>query len=73
MLALWVSTSSHKKQSLILKYKTLLDNFVEERDQKKKELSTDQLLNAIYLLIQGIDLTEESILRDVLLRSLAED
>jgi MoxR-like ATPase len=33
----------------------LIQRFLELRDQKKQDMATDQLLNAIYLLTRGID------------------
>jgi MoxR-like ATPase len=52
--------------------KELLDTFLELRDQKKKELATDQLLNAVFLVMKDIDPVERSVLRDALLQPLSE-
>jgi MoxR-like ATPase len=51
---------------------TLIAEFVKERDIEKRELATDQLLNAVYLAIQGIDPLKRELLRAAIFRSLNE-
>jgi MoxR-like ATPase len=52
--------------------KNLIEVFLDMRDVRHKEVATDQLLNAIHLLIQGVNLPNESILRDAIFKALAE-
>lgn len=58
-----------EEQSVV---RALIDEFIDRRDREKLELSTDQLLNAVYLAVQGIDPSKKSELRDALFRSLSE-
>lgn len=53
--------------------KPILSEFLRQRDQDGKDLATDQLLNAIYLLMQeGMPTDQErDALRDKLLRPLS--
>jgi MoxR-like ATPase len=44
--------------------------FLEERDDKRQELSTDQLLNAVYLVLQGVPVLARDELRKALFRPL---
>ena len=50
----------------------LVAEFVSRRDQGNLELATDQLLNAVYLVVQGINPLKRAELRDALYRSLSE-
>ncbi len=50
----------------------LLDEFLELRDNKERELATDQLLNAVHLAINGAELLELSEVREAIFRSLSE-
>jgi MoxR-like ATPase len=50
----------------------LVRRFVELRDGQKKELATDQLLNAVYLALNGADPLKRDRLRDAIFRSLSE-
>lgn len=50
----------------------LIDRFVELRDAQKKELATDQLLNAVYMALNGVDPMKREQLRDAIFRSLSE-
>jgi MoxR-like ATPase len=47
-----------------------ITEFVVERE--KNVLATDQLLNAVFLTIQGLDLNERNTLRDAIMRSLVD-
>jgi MoxR-like ATPase len=50
----------------------LIREFVELRDNKELELSADQLLNAIYLVMQGLDPAKQGELRRGIFRSLSD-
>jgi MoxR-like ATPase len=50
----------------------LVRRFVELRDGQKKELATDQLLNAVYIALNGADPLKRDSLRDAIFRSLSE-
>lgn len=50
----------------------LIGEFLELRDKKGKELATDQLLNAIYLLKSGVDLPNQDVLRKAIFTALNE-
>src|SRR5262249_37315794 len=50
----------------------LIDRFVELRDTQKKELATDQLLNAVYMVLNGVDPLKKEQLREAIFRSLSE-
>ena len=52
--------------------KSLIDDFVNRRDKENLELSADQLLNALYLALQGIDPSKKAELREAIFRSLSE-
>jgi MoxR-like ATPase len=52
--------------------KNMIDEFVNQRSSPGKELATDQLLNAVYLLIHGLDPLEKESLRQVIFKSLIE-
>lgn len=52
--------------------KALIDGFLDMRDARHKEVATDQLLNAIYLLTNGVDLPEKSVLREAIFKALAD-
>jgi MoxR-like ATPase len=52
--------------------RSLLDDFVNLREKEKLELSVDQLLNAVYLALQGIDPSKRDELRKAIFRSLSE-
>ena len=43
------------------KVKNLIDGFLKKRDEDGKLLSTDQLLNAVYLTGMGIDMSREEL------------
>lgn len=47
-------------------------HFLDVRDQQKKEIATDQLLNALYLLKQGIRLSDNVSLRSAILAALSD-
>jgi hypothetical protein len=49
-----------------------MDDFLKRRDIELKMLATDQLLNAVYLVIRGIDPAARSTLQDALFRALGE-
>jgi len=49
----------------------LLRSFLERRDERKQDLATDQLLNAMYLVVSGLDLTKRSQLLNAVFRSLS--
>ncbi len=58
----------------------LLDRFLEDRDDKKKDLATDQFLNAVFLVLKDIDplqgvrpLEDEEALIEALWKSLSEE
>ena len=58
----------------------LLDRFLEDRDDKKKDLATDQFLNAIFLILHDIDprdgvrpLDDKEALIEALWKSLSEE
>lgn len=65
---------AHLGTEVLAQIQPLLDEFIEQRDENNKELSPDQLLNAIYLVTHGIDLLEQNLdeLRDSIFRNLAE-
>jgi MoxR-like ATPase len=46
-------------------------DYMERRDEKNQDVATDQLLNAIYLVVSGLEVSKREILRNALLRSLA--
>jgi len=50
----------------------LLRDFLEKRDTKRKEIATDQLLNAVYLVMQGINPMDREQLRDTLFQTLSD-
>lgn len=50
----------------------LIDEFVEMREGPNKELATDQLLNAVYMVLQQVNPLDRPSLREALLRSLTE-
>ncbi|MBD2746694.1 AAA family ATPase [Microvirga sp. BT688] len=50
----------------------LIAEFVKQRDKQSKMLATDQLLNAIFLTVQGIDLTARETLHEAVMRALDE-
>lgn len=52
--------------------KELIDEFVDRRDAKGQELATDQLLNAVYLVLQGLDPLKRPQLREAIFKSLTE-
>ena len=56
------------------KIRPLITEFIDRRDKQRKDLSTDQLLNAIYLVMKGIDPLhrDRAQLVEALLRSLSE-
>jgi MoxR-like ATPase len=49
----------------------LLKEFIEKRDTKQKEIATDQLLNAVYLVMQYIDLDKDQ-LREIIFQTLSD-
>ncbi len=51
---------------------SLIDTFVDLRDVKERELATDQLLNAVYMVIEDVDVLAREELREILLKSLVE-
>jgi MoxR-like ATPase len=46
-------------------------DYLERRDEKSQEVATDQLLNAIFLVVSGLDVARQEVLRSALLRSLS--
>jgi MoxR-like ATPase len=67
---------AHLKESfpaVLTKAKSIIEAFLKQRDQDGKELATDQLLNAIFLLLQKDVPTDEARdqLRDQLLKPLS--
>jgi MoxR-like ATPase len=50
----------------------LLEEFLAQRETKKKEIATDQLLNAVYLLMQGINPMDRKQLKDTLFQTLSD-
>jgi len=61
-------TDEHEKQ-----FKSLTKEFWKLREENKRNLATDQLLNAVYLLQQGLDPLMRDRLREAILRSLSEN
>jgi MoxR-like ATPase len=59
------STKSEAAQSLITEFLTL-------RDKENKEIATDQLLNALYLVTQNIDLSDKERLRKAIFAALTD-
>jgi MoxR-like ATPase len=49
----------------------LIDDFVKKTESERRELATDQLLNAIYLVSRGIDSRDKKTLFDAVLRPLS--
>lgn len=50
----------------------IIEEFVERRDERRVDLATDQLLNAIYLAFNGVDgALDEEVLRETLFRPLS--
>jgi MoxR-like ATPase len=52
--------------------KQLLQYFVDERDQRKRQLATDQLLNAVVLVKNGLLPADHPALKEYVLRELSE-
>jgi uncharacterized protein (DUF927 family) len=50
----------------------LIGEFLDRRDRQRQVLATDQLLNAVFMVLHGIDPAERGLLRDALLRALGE-
>ncbi|MCP4702494.1 MAG: AAA domain-containing protein [Gammaproteobacteria bacterium] len=50
----------------------LLAEFVDQRDSGKKEMATDQLLNAIYLVMNDVNPADREFLRDAVFQTLSE-
>jgi len=50
----------------------LLEEFLKQRDTKKKEIATDQLLNAVYLVMQNINPMDKELLRQTIFQTLSE-
>ncbi|MCP4697236.1 MAG: MoxR family ATPase [Gammaproteobacteria bacterium] len=50
----------------------LLEEFLDLRDKKHKEIATDQLLNAMYLILQGVKLSDKEALRRAIFAALAD-
>lgn len=50
----------------------IVSQFLDTRDAQQKEVATDQLLNALYLLKQGIPLLDKELLRNAILTSLSD-
>ncbi len=50
----------------------LLEYFLEQRDTKRKEIATDQLLNAVYLVMQGINPMDREQLRDTIFQTISD-
>lgn len=50
----------------------LVRHFIELRDGQNRELATDQLLNAVYMTLNGADPMKRDRLRDAIFRSLSE-
>jgi len=51
---------------------SLIDTFIDLRDNEGRELATDQLLNAIYMVMEDVNILDRQVLREVLLKSLTE-
>lgn len=64
------------KQDIQQQLKVLIDDFLRRRDDDGRQITADQLLNAVFLLLKDIDphhhYADGSSLRDALLRSLSE-
>ena len=52
-------------------FKALRAEFLSRRDQQKQELATDQLLNAIYLVMHGLDPMKRTLIKEALFRNLS--
>lgn len=52
-------------------FDALRTEFLERRDMQKQELATDQLLNAVYLVMHGLDPTKRKLLKEALFRTLS--
>ena len=50
----------------------LIEEFLKRRDDQLKVIATDQLLNAVFMVVHGIDPTMRETLQDALLRALSE-
>lgn len=63
---------AHLGEGVLVQSEQLLDEFIKLRGQAQGELATDQLLNAIFLAMRGINITAENqkFLREILLRRL---
>jgi MoxR-like ATPase len=60
--------SEHQKQ-----VEALLEEFLNQREAKKKEIATDQLLNAVYLVMQNINpMDNKELLRQTIFQTLSE-
>lgn len=66
---------SHLDRETLIKAQDLVNQFISKRNQPEMLLSTDQLLNAIYLVSRGINLSEpeKKHLLDFLLQNLSYD
>lgn len=63
--------AAHFDEKTLGQVKSLIADFIKRRDEDDKLLSTDQLLNAVYLAARGIDMTEKDLLNAVM-RDLSE-
>jgi MoxR-like ATPase len=59
----------HPGEDLLARVNPLINEFLKRRD--KADLATDQLLNAVYLVTQNIDLQSQTVLIDAVLRALS--
>lgn len=64
-----LTPTPEKKESV----DALVREFVELRDSKELELSADQLLNAVYLVMRGLDPLSRNELRRAIFRSLSDN
>lgn len=62
---------SQPDEALPALIETIIGEFLHQRDEQKQLLATDQLLNAVYLATQDINITDRASLRELLLHSLA--
>lgn len=72
MLAKIVRQRLEFSEDLPPEVQTLINTFVDLRDNQGRELATDQLLNAVYIVMEVVDILDREELREVLLKSLTE-
>lgn len=55
------------------RHRALIMDFLKQRDNNSQPLATDQLLNALHILNQGVDIEKDVLLQKAILRALSND